>query len=210
LQSMDQNFIVASKRCCPICWELLDILRGKTKRFRVRGRHATLYPVELPEWLSPQVLGEMITRFQEIIYDEILRMLKFESLDNCPPSRQSISDLSTGSHTDEAPLQTDEDSTNDFMAQLGDKGNLFNEPDKEHRDSSESLAKDKAGQATSNSPTSGKSIFGGSTQLKSVAPERLCQCLYLKRIASLRPVVSGPMAHDDVGYVSIGRWSILL
>ena len=94
----------------------------------------------------------MITRFQEILYDEILRMLKFESSDNCPPSRKSISDLSTGSHTDKAPLQTDGDRTNNFMAQLGDKGNLFNEPDKELRDSSESLAKDKAGQATSISP----------------------------------------------------------
>ena len=143
---------MVSKRCCPICWELLDILRGETNPFRVRGRHATLFPVELPEWLSPQVVDEMITRFQEILYDEILRMLKFESSDNHPPSWQNISDLSTGSHTDEAPLRTDGHRTNNFMAQLGDKGNLFNEPDKELRDSSESLAKDKAGQATSISP----------------------------------------------------------
>jgi len=35
------------------------------------------------------------------------------------------------------------------MAQLGDKGNLFNEPDKKLHNSSESLVKDKAGQATS-------------------------------------------------------------
>jgi hypothetical protein len=123
----------------------LDILRGETKRFRVRGRHATLYPVELPEWLSPQVVDEMIIRFQEILYDEILRMLKFEDSDNRPPSRQSISALRTGSHTDEPPLQTNQVKRNNFKAQLGDKGNLFNEPDKELRDSSESLAKDKAG-----------------------------------------------------------------
>jgi hypothetical protein len=91
----------------------------------------------------------MITRFQEILYHEILRMLKFESLDNHPPSQQTISDLNTGSHTDEAPLQTDRYRINNFMAQLGDKGNLFNEPDKKLHNSSESLVKDKAGQATS-------------------------------------------------------------
>ena len=146
---------MVSKRCCPICWELLDILRGETKRFRVRGRHATLYPVELPEWLSPWVVDKMIIRFQEILYDEILRMLKFEDSDNRPPSRQSISALSTDSHTDEAPLQTDQVRRNNFMAQLGDKGNLFNKADKELRNSSESLAKDKAGQATSISPALG-------------------------------------------------------
>ena len=157
MQSMDENFIVVSRRCCPICWELLDILRGETKRFRVRGRHATLFPVELPEWLPPQVMDEMITRFQEILYDEILRMMKFESSNNRPPSWQSISNLSTGIHTDETPLQTNQDRRNIFKAQLGDKGNLFNEPDKELCDSSESLAKDKAGQATSISPASADS-----------------------------------------------------
>jgi len=94
----------------------------------------------------------MIICFQEILYDEILRMLKFEDLDNRPPSRQNISALSTGSHTDEALLQTDQARRNNFKAQLGDQGNLFNKPDKELRDSSESLAKDKAGQATSISP----------------------------------------------------------
>ena len=142
---MDQNFIVVSRRCCPICWEVLDILRGDTDRFRVRGHHATLFPVELPEWLSPRVVDEMIIRFQEILYNEILRMLKFEASDKRPPSRQSISNLSTGSHTNESPLQTDEVKINIFKAQLSDKGNLFNDPDEELRNSSESLAKDKAG-----------------------------------------------------------------
>jgi hypothetical protein len=97
-------------------------------------------------------MDEMIIRFQEILYDEILRMLKFETSDNRPPSWQSISNLSTGSHTNEAPLQTDEVRINIFKAQLGDQGNLFNEPNKELCDSSESLAKDKAGLATSISP----------------------------------------------------------
>jgi hypothetical protein len=97
-------------------------------------------------------VDELIIRFQEILYREILRMLQFESSDNRPPSRQSISNLSTGSHADEAPGQTDQVRRNNFMAQLGDKGNLFNEPDKELRDSSESLANARAGQATSISP----------------------------------------------------------
>ena len=58
--------------------------------------------------------------------------------------------------------------------------------------------------------TSGKSIFSRSTQLKSIAPERLCRCLYLKHMALMRSVASGPMARNTVGYVSIGQWSILL
>jgi hypothetical protein len=130
----------------------LDILRGETKRFSVRSRHATLFPVELPKWLSEPVVDEMIIHFQEILYHEILRMLKFESLDNCPPSRQSVSDLSTGSHADDAPLQNIRVRRNNFKAQLGVKGNLFNEPGKELRDSSKSLAKAKGGQATDISP----------------------------------------------------------
>ena len=57
--------------------------------------------------------------------------------------------------------------------------------------------------------SSGKTISGGSTRLKSIAPERLCWCLYLTRVASSRPGASGAMARSIVGYVSTGQWSAL-
>ncbi|KIM81780.1 hypothetical protein PILCRDRAFT_489866 [Piloderma croceum F 1598] len=57
LQNMDQTIIAVSKRCCPVCWELLDILRDKCKQFHVCGRHSTLFPVELPSWLSEDYMG---------------------------------------------------------------------------------------------------------------------------------------------------------
>jgi hypothetical protein len=72
---MDETTILVSKLCCPGSWELSDILRGKNNRFNVRGRHPTLFPFELPAYLSPQVLREIITGFQVLLYDEILVMM---------------------------------------------------------------------------------------------------------------------------------------
>jgi hypothetical protein len=41
-----------SKLCCPVCWELLKILRNNDSTdLYVDGHHATLFQVELPEWL---------------------------------------------------------------------------------------------------------------------------------------------------------------
>jgi hypothetical protein len=149
---MKDETIIISKLCCPACWELIDILRGKTKRFNVRGRHPTLYPVELPAYLSQQVLSEMITRFKEFLYNEIDVMMMSEELIRAP-SRQSISNSSTGSQEDEPPVSTVDDDEMDNP--LVSVANLFGSDDPDYQfdetSSSEYLSQDKANsdQATS-------------------------------------------------------------
>jgi hypothetical protein len=93
---MDRTIIAVSKRCCPVCWELLDILRGHSKRFHVRGCHITLFPVELPSWFSEDHVDEMISRFKQIVQDELVDMMVYVRT----PSRPSDVDSTTGSHVD--------------------------------------------------------------------------------------------------------------
>jgi len=75
IQNLNQSTIAMSHLCCPVCWELLDILRGGATNFNVRGRHATLYPVELPRWLPRDVMEQMVIRFKKILLIEITAMM---------------------------------------------------------------------------------------------------------------------------------------
>ena len=97
---MDQTIIAVSKWCCPVCWELLDILRNKCKRFHVRGQHATLFPIELPSWLSEDCMDEMISRFKQIVRDELVDMMASVMYVRTP-SRQNIANSTTGSRVDD-------------------------------------------------------------------------------------------------------------
>jgi hypothetical protein len=132
---MDITTIVVSKLCCPGCWEYLDIMRGKVNRFKVRGRHPTLFPFELPAYTSPQVMREMIIRFEGFLHDEILTMMM--STDRVrAPSRQSISNSSTGSQNDERPGPRDGRAI--FKATFGNPG--------EDPDEDEELDEDEEGE----------------------------------------------------------------
>ena len=62
--SADVPELVVSKLCCPICWEFLQVLRGDSRDFNVRGYHTSFYPVELPSWLPEHVLTDMVKRFE--------------------------------------------------------------------------------------------------------------------------------------------------
>ena len=70
----DPSVIAASKLCCPICWELLSILRPDDA-FHVRGHHSTVYPVELPSWLPDDTVQEMLDRFTNFLSREITTMI---------------------------------------------------------------------------------------------------------------------------------------
>jgi hypothetical protein len=67
--------ISVSKLCCPVCWELLELL-GRDQPISLRGRHSTIYPVELPKWLPPEIVDKMNERFQRHLGQEIRIMLK--------------------------------------------------------------------------------------------------------------------------------------
>jgi hypothetical protein len=85
---------------------LLDVLKRKTNRFGVRGRHSTLFPVELPSWLSEDDMHEMITRFKQLLLGEIYDMMRRYRR---TLSRQSISNSSTGSHMSDFEVGTMQD-----------------------------------------------------------------------------------------------------
>lgn len=75
---LQSGMISASKLCCPVCWELLEILRKDSENalpLLLRGHHSTIYPVELPKWLPDEIVVEMNERFQKHLRQEIEIML---------------------------------------------------------------------------------------------------------------------------------------
>jgi hypothetical protein len=90
-----------SKRCCPVCSELLNILRDTKHPFRVRGRHPTVFPVDLPPWLPRDVLLQMIARFRCFLLDEIKTMMSPKLQHKRTSSEQSLSAMSNGSHMED-------------------------------------------------------------------------------------------------------------
>jgi hypothetical protein len=43
--------------------------------YKIRGRHSTVYPVQLPNWSCPDIVKELIIRFDKYLQDELLIML---------------------------------------------------------------------------------------------------------------------------------------
>ena len=77
LQNLNPMELAVSKLCCPACWDYLDILfklekcGGETKMYKIRGRHSTVYPVQLPSWSRPEVVQELIKRFGKYLHKEL-------------------------------------------------------------------------------------------------------------------------------------------
>ena len=73
-----------SKLCCPVCWELLDILgEMKTRPF---GRHSTLYFLELPPSLPKSVLDQLLQRIRQFLVPELRKMIDKHMHSIRPPS----------------------------------------------------------------------------------------------------------------------------
>ena len=72
--------ISVSKFCCPVCWELLEVLSetNDNLKFVVRSHHCNLYPVCLPPWLPDSVLEKMIERFKKKLYDKLCELRSVE------------------------------------------------------------------------------------------------------------------------------------
>lgn len=75
LQNLNQSMVALSERSCPVCWELLNIIRGDADDFHVRGCHTTIHPVELPHCLPREAVEKMVIRFQKILFSEIVDMM---------------------------------------------------------------------------------------------------------------------------------------
>ena len=75
IQELDSSVISVSKLCCPVCWDVLELLRneqgGTRAEFIVRGRHAVLSPVQLPIWLPIEMVKRMLQIYKQILVDKI-------------------------------------------------------------------------------------------------------------------------------------------
>jgi hypothetical protein len=67
--------IGVSKLCCPVCWDVLELLRGDNELFIARGRHPILSSVELPAWLPRHVLPAMILKYRTYCQKQILDIM---------------------------------------------------------------------------------------------------------------------------------------
>jgi hypothetical protein len=82
--------------------------------YKIRGRHSTVYPVQLPNWTSPDVVGELIKRFDGYLFTELAAMWTNHQADQTVyklghahnPSLQSVSSAITNAsqHSDESNL----------------------------------------------------------------------------------------------------------
>jgi hypothetical protein len=77
LQKLNTKEVAVSKLCCPACWENFNILsekhslRGEAEMYKIRGRHSTVFPVQLPIWSPPDVVQELIKRFGRYLRTEL-------------------------------------------------------------------------------------------------------------------------------------------
>jgi hypothetical protein len=65
-QKLSRKDVAVSKLCCPACWEHFLVLRtvlGEEEYYKLRGRHSTVYPVQLPIWTNPTIVLELNRRF---------------------------------------------------------------------------------------------------------------------------------------------------
>jgi hypothetical protein len=42
--------------------------------YKIRGRHSTVYPVQLPNWICPDIVDKLIGRFDNYLREELLTM----------------------------------------------------------------------------------------------------------------------------------------
>ena len=98
-QNFDNGAIAVSKPCCPVCWELLKLLRNKAStNFHVDGYHKTLSQVELPEWLPLKIVLKLTDRFEKILLKQINTLVAaLHKQHAIHPSGQSRDGLSSDS-----------------------------------------------------------------------------------------------------------------
>jgi hypothetical protein len=110
---MDVDSIGVSKLCCPICWDLLNYLAGRDNHFAVRGRHSTLYEVELPDGLSLDALKKMVKIYEDKLRSELIGLARGTGMETArTPSGQS----NTNSASSYSTFSDNDDSDPDIEA----------------------------------------------------------------------------------------------
>jgi len=95
--------IAVSKSCCPVCWDIVTIFNEQTQeqgsdsepvRFNTRGRHCTLYPVDLPDFLDEGVKDELVRKFSIDLLKDLFSLLDEDAKATKPKHAHSRSDVS--------------------------------------------------------------------------------------------------------------------
>ncbi len=92
-----------SKLCCPVCWELLKLLKDDSDVtdleghpvLDVRGYHQTVYKVALPRGVPPVICARMEDRFRTLLRQEIKQLMEPRRTHRSTPSAQSGSSMKT-------------------------------------------------------------------------------------------------------------------
>jgi hypothetical protein len=80
LQEANSDLIAVSKLCCPVYWDLMEVLRGdEANKFRVQGRHSTMGPVALPPWLPLADSNAMVQRYRTYLREQISLLLRHDA-----------------------------------------------------------------------------------------------------------------------------------
>jgi hypothetical protein len=76
--------IAVPKTCCPVCWELITLLRdipvtkatdNLSPRLAIRGSHPHIYPLVLPPWISDETRGKMNLKFLGYLGAELVQLM---------------------------------------------------------------------------------------------------------------------------------------
>jgi hypothetical protein len=112
---METAVISVSKLCCPVCWNLIEILKTMHGGIVVRGYHATVYPVVLPDWLPPDIVTQMLLRFRQYLRLHLVQLATdLDTKKREPRGRQSnASGISNASSANEGGA-VEENFTEDF------------------------------------------------------------------------------------------------
>src|ERR1700678_3672888 len=119
LQKLIPKEVAVSKLCCPVCWKYFDILskrhngdfpHGEAEMYKIRGRHSTLFSVQLPIWTTTDVVQELIIQFGRYLPAKLDKMWSGvpRSGHRNTPSFQSVSSVMTDAATNSTESHVDE------------------------------------------------------------------------------------------------------
>jgi len=69
------SFVGVSKQCCPVCVFLLKLLAPlKGSSFLITGEHSRITACTLPEWLSEDIIKQMVDEFVGRLRKELVKL----------------------------------------------------------------------------------------------------------------------------------------
>ena len=102
--------MAVTKPCCPVCWELMAVLRGDAEnQFLVRSGNPTVYPIELPPWLPQSACEQMVDRFQKHLCTQLESMVSMDRATKSDASSLSIVAAYKKGHCHTLSIESDSD-----------------------------------------------------------------------------------------------------